>query len=144
MKLEEDYETNCSKGSSTRRCYSVEAKYDYPDPKQFGRQIFDKTWRMVYFDKDTNGAIGVPDRSLHDRETIGHGFLSYQAAQSLRWWLHASAEAESLGGALCLSTRLIMHEIKTTYEITALSYHDHIHGDNRSNIMPDYGIESEK
>lgn len=136
MKLEEDYKLSGGNGSATYSGYSVEAKYNYHEPKSFGSQIFDKTWRRVNFDKSTNG---VPSCSSLHEEIVKHGFLSYQAAQALRWWFHAAADAESFS-SLCLETRIVKHEIKTSYAITALSCREHVHGEDRSNLMPDWNL----
>jgi hypothetical protein len=54
----------------------------------------------------------------------------------LRWWVHAQAEIEH---EFCIETRLVKHEIKHSYEITAVSQHALVGGDDRSSLMPDYG-----
>ena len=64
--------------------------------------------------------------------------LGYAAAQALRWWLHAAAEADNMSG-LCLETRIISHKISYSHKIETVGAHDHIHGDDRSNCMPDWG-----
>ena len=133
MELEKDYMRE--HGSGTETGYTVEARYDYQSPVQIGGQLFDNRWRQVDFEKST---IGVPTAPRHQRHIAYHGLLGYAAAQALRWWLHAHAEAEH-GVAFCLETRIVSHKISYSHEIETVAAHAHIHGEDRSNCIPDYG-----
>ena len=124
-----------SRGSGTETCYSVEARYDFPSPIQVAGQIFDNRWREVKF---VDSEIGVPRASELQEHTIRHRMLGYSAAQALRWWLHAIADTQKGGMCLCLETRIVKHTIKYSHEIEAISEHDHIKGDDRSNCIPDW------
>lgn len=136
MELEDGYTRDGSSGTGTEIAYTVEARNNYIDPRQVGGQIFDNRWRRVIFHRDV---IGVPQCDRHNRHTREHGMLGYQAAQALRWWVHATAEAERM--AICLETRIIKHTIEYSYKITAVSAHEMIGGEDRSNYMPDWGKE---
>ena len=138
MELEQDYSKDKSSGSGTEIAYTVEARYNYHDPKQFCGQIFDKQWRQVQFKQ---GEFGVPSCAPFHRHTIEHGMFGYAAAQALRWWVHATAEAETSGG-LCLETRVVSHKISYSHKIEAVKAHCHIHGEDRSNCIPNWGLES--
>lgn len=135
MELEKDYKRECESCSGTESAYSVEARYKYHEPMQLGEQIFDNRWRRVHF---RESVIGVPACASHQRRTKECGLLGYAAAQALRWWVHATAEA-SAGGALCLETRLVSHKITYSHKVEATGVYGHIHGEDRSNCIPDWG-----
>lgn len=135
MELEPDYRRDHGSGSGSETAYTVEARYNFPRPIQIGNQIFDNRWQRVQFQESE---IGVPPCSPIYRHTREHGMLGYPAAQALRWWLHANAEA-SRGGGMCLETRLVSHTISHSYKIEAIEAHGHIHGEDRSNCIPDWG-----
>src|SRR5690606_9220355 len=102
-----------------------------------GSQLFDQRWKRVKFDTIPL-PVGVPSgppslSGLRDKL----GLYSYQAAQALRWWFHANAAAS--WNDLCLETRLVKHRVKYSYECEAISAHAVIGGDDRSNVMPDWG-----
>lgn len=122
-----------SSGSSTETAYTVEARYNFTSPAKIGKQIFDDRWRRVDFEPSQ---IGVPAAPLLSHRTLEHGMLGYQAAQALRWWLHAAAEAESVMGGLCLESRLMKHTIKTTYEISEGAPCEIICVDGRNGFRP--------
>ena len=135
MEFEDDYKRERGSGSGTETAYTVEARYNYPCPASIGGQIFDNRWREVKFQ---DSVVGVPRCAPYYRHTLEHGMLGYAAAQALRWWLHALAEADCLSG-VCLETRIISHQIKHTHKIETIATHGHIHGDDRSNCIPDWG-----
>lgn len=124
-----------SSGNGTDHAYTVEARLAYPEPRSVVGQILDTRWRQVAFVEST---VGVPARPryapwgafLSDK-------LSYQAAQALRWWFLANAEQEF--SCLCIETRLVEHEIKYSYSSTAIKAGALIGGEDRSNIMFDWG-----
>lgn len=136
MELEADYKRDIGHGSGSETAYFVEARYNYSEPIKIGAQIFDNRWRRVDYQESM---IGVPRCANHARHTAEHNMLGYQAAQALRWWLHANATA-MIAGNLCLETRILSCKISWTYSIEVIGAHEHIHGDDRSNVMPDYGV----
>jgi hypothetical protein len=68
--------------------------------------------------------------------SAGHCF-SYQAAQALRWWFHANADA-GIGG-ICLRSRIVKFAIKYSIEVARQTEHCEIGGDDRTNCIPDWG-----
>ena len=142
MKLEDGYDKGGGSGQSTETAYTVEARINYPSPASVAGQIFDIRWSRVYFEKNAANGIGVPDAPHHKRATLEHNLLDYAAAQALRWWLHATAAVENVA-VYCLETRLVSHKITTSHSIEAIEAHEYIHGDDRSNIMPDWGKTNE-
>ena len=119
--LERDYNTVKSQGSSTSTGYTIEARFHVREPEKIGRQIYDKDWRQVEFDRS---AIGVPISTSYHRELLEHGLLSYSVAQSLRWWFHAQAEIECVGGAPGLQTRLVQHRLTFEHKVEAIGVVD--------------------
>lgn len=127
-------------GSGTEEAYSVQARFMYNSPQQFGKQIFDQRWTTVQFDQVTP-PFGVPHGAptvLGVRDTCG--LYGYQAAQALRWWFHANAAAAWQD--TCLETRLVKHKLQYEFSSEAVSAHAIIGGDDRSGMMPDYGSKS--
>jgi hypothetical protein len=137
MELEEDYNREVSSESGTQTGYSVEARYKYQTPKMFGDQIFDNRWQRVHFQESL---IGVPPGARYQRKIIEQGLLGYAAAQALRWWLHASAEACDTG-SFRLETRLISHKLTHSCSVVAVAVHSH--GENRSNCIPEWGKKAD-
>lgn len=121
--------------------YSVEARYDYSSPVTIGDLTLDNRWRRVAFPK---GHPGVPvGPGYHAPFLNACGLMAYSSAQAMRWWLHASAEAYEGGGGLCLETRIVKHRVRYSYGATRETEHCLVGGDDRSNIMPDWGKKSE-
>jgi hypothetical protein len=133
--LEPEYRKEGGSGSGTETAYTVEARYDYSEPIQVGKQLFDNRWRRVNFEPSL---FGVPQCAPFARHTRDNGMLGYAAAQALRWWVHAEADATNMTG-LCLETRIISHRITYSHKIEAIAAHEHIHGKDRSNCIPDWG-----
>lgn len=126
-------------GNGTDIGWSVEARLAYYNPQAVAGLLLDDRWQTVSFPE---GRIGVPRSSRYSLPWFAAcGLYDYAAAQALRWWFIAQAEAE--GGAICLETRLIKHQMKYSYEHTAESAHAYIGGDDRSHIMPDGGAKAE-
>ena len=121
ISLEEDYKTIKSKGSSTSTGYTIEARFHVREPEKIGRQIYDDRWRQVEFDRSASGG---PMSPVYHHELIERGLLSYSAAQALRWWFHAQAEIECVGGAPGLQTRLVQHRVTCTHEVAAIGVVD--------------------
>lgn len=101
---------------STMVGYSVEAMFDSNAPRLIAGQIFDARWREVSFAEAPDG-VGVPRADRFNLEIVKHGLFGYEAAQALRWWLHAVARLE--GNEYCLKTRLIEHKVITETKVTA-------------------------
>lgn len=123
-------------GNGTTHAYSVEARYMYTTPKKFGDVLLDQRWRRLSF---VPSHIGVPDGPYHSYGMRACGLLGYSAAQALRWWFHACADADVGVGSMCLETRIIKHRVEYSHKEIAESAHVVITGDDRSNIMPDWG-----
>lgn len=136
MEKESEYPKDGQSHSGTTNGYSVQARYNYPEPKQFGDIILHREWKTIYFPK--SNTIGVPTGNSLDWAANQLGLLSYPAAQALRWWFHANAEAEILG-SLCLETRIVKHKVEYSIKEQKVSDHQYIGGDDRSNILPDWG-----
>lgn len=132
---DENKTADCSQ-SGTTHGYRVEAMYDYPEPLTVGEQIFTRDWKIVSFNR---GACGVPIGPRFELPWLESAHcVSYQAAQALRWWLHATVGAEGLRG-LCLRSRIVKYAIKYSMEATRVSEHQEIGGDDRGNLLPDWG-----
>ena len=143
MQLEDGYSKGGGSGQAAETAYTVEARINYLHPAFVAGQIFDIRWSRVHFEKNAANGVGVPNAPSHKRATLEHNLLDYAAAQALRWWLHATALAAEDANAYCLETRLVSHKITTSYSIEAIEAHEHIHGENRSNIIPDWGKNKE-
>jgi hypothetical protein len=124
-----------SSGSGGIKAYSVEARYAYPEPRQVAGNLLDTRWRTIQF-VEVSPPFGVPTgRSYHAPWLSLTGLYQYQAAQALRWWFLAAAEAER--SCLCVETRLVEHLIDYSYTSTAQRPVAPVgEGESRSNIMP--------
>lgn len=111
--LDADYKTDVGHGNSSEPAYSVEARINSYQPDMIGKQIFDNRWRKANFELST---IGVPAGPSFSRAN-DHRLLGHSAAQALRWWLHAVADAEHKG--YCLETRLVEHRLTSSYKVEA-------------------------
>jgi hypothetical protein len=120
--------------------YAVEARCSYIEPRQIGDVLLGTEWKRIPF---AAAKCGVPIGAEYEAPTLKMcGLLSYQAAQALRWWFHADAEREPLGGSLCLETRIVKYAIQYSYKTEAVSTHCVIGGEDRSAIMPDWGTKT--
>lgn len=119
--LECDYNLVKSQGSLTSTGYTVEARFFMRDAEMIRQQLYDGQWRKVEFDLSANS---IPMSPVHHHELLEHGLLSYSAAQALRWWFHAIAEIECVGGAPGLQTRLVQHRLTLEHDVTAIGVID--------------------
>jgi hypothetical protein len=119
--IEDGYKPRSESCSGNEEGYTVEARVDWLCPVQIGTQLFDNRWRGVKYDK---GVIGVPSADPYQKYVIEHGMFSYAAAQALRWWLIASAEATKT--EVGLETRLMKHRISYTQKVEFISGHSFI------------------
>jgi hypothetical protein len=136
---EKPYPHEVGRQSGGISAYSVEARYMYTDTLTVGSQVFDTRWRTVHFSE--SALVGVPRCGSHDWAIMATNLCSYQAAQALRWWFHADLAKDFRGS--CLETRIVKHKINYSLDYSAESAHELITGDDRSNIMPDWGKKPE-
>jgi hypothetical protein len=112
-------EKEVSKGSGTTQGYSVEARYpSHLGPEVIGGMILYEKWKRVHYDQTSNN-IGVP---IHCKTLSTHGYLSWAAANSLRWWFIASLDHKSWG----VETRIVQYSIQTTHSVTRVAEFDEI------------------
>lgn len=129
MQLEEGYKTDRGNGSGTTIGYSVEARSTAKPTLVLGNMIGEK-WTRISFSR---GEKGVPIPGCWDGsgQLEKLGLFSYESAQAMRWWFLAAAEDSFVNDDLpirilmpspwCLETRLVRHEIKYQYTVTAVS-----------------------
>lgn len=110
---EQEFPQKGSSMSGTDFGYQVQARYNFHTPKQFGDIVLDQRWRTLYFQKSP---IGVPVAGELQWYLRPCQCMSFQAAQALRWWFVADAEASDLLGSMCLETRLLKVRVKYSTE----------------------------
>lgn len=133
MRAEPPY--NAGSGTMNGDGWTVEVRLaDYAQPIQIGDMVVSHQWQRVGF---TPAVIGVPAHSEYQSYLGYTRYLSYPAAQALRWWFHAEAAKGSL--ALGLHSRLVKHRIRVEHSVEAVSVHCGIGGEDRSSMMPDWG-----
>lgn len=124
-------------GTSTG--YSIEVRTSAKQPTQIGTMLLGHEWQRLKVDQ-VQPPFGVPiARPWNERIFSMLGLYDYAAAQALRWWFHASAEATPYAGAMCLESRIIAHTVKYAISEEAVSEHMQIQGDDRTNCIPDWG-----
>lgn len=121
-----------SNGSGSEPVYLIELKL--AQPKTINGKIYTKEWTRVYFEE---GMRGVPNK-VHSEQARTSGFLSYQAAQALRWWLHADLEKQ---GAFSAETRIVKYVISYSYKTERQGEYDLI-GDSLNYCRPDFTRET--
>jgi hypothetical protein len=129
MQLEEGYKTDRGNGSGTTVGYSVEARSTSKPTLVLGNMIGEK-WTRISFSR---GEKGVPIPGCWDGsgQLEKLGLFSYESAQAMRWWFLAAAENAFVNDATSiripmpspwrLETRLVRHEVKYQYAVTAVS-----------------------
>lgn len=125
-------------GSGTIDGYSVEARCNYHQAMVLGDRVIDNRWAQLHFPKGHPGVPIGPSYSLPFLDVVG--LMSYPAAQAMRWWVHA--EAERGLKYMCLETRIVKHRVSYSYSAKRESEHCIVGGDDRSNMMPDWGREA--
>lgn len=132
-----DEKESCGNGSIDG--YRVQARYMYHEPKIIHGMALDERWRYIDFPQSH---VGVPRGPDYYTPMLQAAYCySYQSAQALRWWFHAEAEREMLGG-LCIDTRLVKFTIEYSHKWKPVSCHGLIGGDDRSSSIPDWGKKS--
>ncbi|MDN7413448.1 hypothetical protein QZM42_33525 [Burkholderia vietnamiensis] len=121
-------------GHGTTIGYTVEARHTARDHVVIAGVVYTDKWKRLNPDR---ASIGVPAHGMFEPWLAQCGLMNYPAAQAIRWWFHAIAEADFHN--LCLETRIVKHQVKYSYEETSVSEHAFIGSDDRSNSMPDYG-----
>lgn len=132
MKLEDGYRADRGSGSGTTVGYSIEARSVSQPTFILGNMIGEK-WTRLDFPR---GEKGVPVPGCYDGsgQLARLGLFSYPSAQAIRWWFMAAAENDFINDATpiripmprpwSLETRLVRHEIKYQYTVTATSVHE--------------------
>lgn len=140
MKFDEsDLPKKGSSHNGTETAWSVEGRCIGSEPGRFGGQLFDNRWRRVEFQR--GDGFGVPDGPSFYVASRALRLYGYSAAQALRWWLHATADVDILG-AFGLETRLVRHTIRCSYSEEEVQRTAYIGGEDRSNILPDWGTHA--
>ena len=133
MQLEEGYKTDRGNGSGTTIGYSVEARSLSKPTFVLGNMIGEK-WTRISFSRGEKG-VPVPGCWDGSGQLEKLGLFSYESAQALRWWFLAAAENDFVNAAATpyapirlpiprpwdLETRLVRHEVKYQYAVTATS-----------------------
>lgn len=123
-------------GSGSTDAWSVEARYASHGPRVIAGMLLDNRWQRVQFDPSPTG---VPSKAGSVSNPSAYGHLDYAAAQALRWWFVAQADVDL--GSFCLETRLVQYRINYSYQVEQVSAHAYVGGEDRSNIMPDWGAK---
>lgn len=98
--------------------YQVQARYMGPDgAKKVGDMMLCATWKTINFKKSHGG---VPGGKAFEFWLPATDCMNFSAAQALRWWFIAEAEAE-LFGSLCLETRIVRFKIDYSVKAEAVS-----------------------
>lgn len=106
--------------SGTTTGYTVEARYNYAEPRQFGDIILHKDWRPLQFHKSPIGVHPFGQRHSGSIQRESLGLFGYSAAEALRWWFISECEMQEGYSTLCLETRIVAHKITYALSATAL------------------------
>lgn len=128
-------------GSGTMTCYKVEARMCHGcGPKEIKNidtwnspVLTDSKWATLSF---PTGSVGVPSSSF-GQDYARYGYLSYQAAQALRWWFLAEQ-----GGVGAMETRLVQYEFEYSYTAKPIRAICVIDPEQREDILPDWGKQA--
>ena len=131
IKKEKDaeYPRKGQSGSGTTHGFSVEARFNSGlGIKEICGIQLTSQWKTLTFAKVDPPIPGVPNGSILHYFPRYFDLLTYEAAQAMRWWFHAEAEHQMLGG-LCIETRLVKHKVTYSIAEEAVSHHEHVGGD---------------
>lgn len=96
--------------------YSIEAMLTTDMPEMIAGNLVDSKWRTVNVDHVPNG-VGVPRSADYHADIFAKlGVMGYEAAQALRWWLHAEAARSHKHWGL--RTRLVRHSVSYSMQAT--------------------------
>lgn len=110
-----------SSGSTSCEGYKLEVRSTIDDARliRFGpyEVPLDAYWREVPIRpmNPIDGAINFPMNEVFRDHAAEHGVMSYAAAESLRWALHACA-----GWCGCIETRFVKVNYQETYSVTEI------------------------
>lgn len=130
-----------SSGSSTATCYKVQARMCNNCPPVGLKKdalswiqavLTDTHWETLSFPEEK---VGVPNGSPHN-EFARYGYLTYTAAQALRWWFLAENRDS-------IETRLVEYQFEHSYKATPIKAVCLVDPEKRENIMPDWGKKNE-
>ena len=107
----------------TDHAYSVEARFNYPQPSVVFGTAFDKRWRRVPVEGAPHGE-GIPKARHRGAGLAVSGLLTRTEAEALRWTFLCALDSQGVTGALCFETRIVEHEVKYEYEVTPVRYID--------------------
>jgi hypothetical protein len=123
-------------GSQTGTYYKVEYRTTTSlstvigNPNEPFPFIIDHYWRSLEIALGaTPYGANIPVRRW-DTEAAKHGLVSYAAAEAHRWAFLAFLEAHSIGGGLCIETRLVavkMQQQYSTEEIGVTAHQEYRH-----------------
>jgi len=103
-------------GNGTKRFYKVEVRTTYSSPTVLGDFVIDHCWRTLpIYEGRSQWGVNIPVQSW-DRDGLDHGLVPYSVAEAHRWAFIACLEAKSVGGSLCIKTRLV--EIEYHYSFS--------------------------
>jgi hypothetical protein len=102
--------------SRGERGYTVEARCTLKHPKTVNGKALGGEWLQLEFPHGR----GVPAAPPYSPLPL-MGLLSYQAAQALRWWWIAEAEAADICSTNGIETRLVQFDVKVDWEARAVA-----------------------
>lgn len=132
--VESEFPKRGQSGNGRVSGYTVEARHTSRDHVVIGGVVYTDKWKKIHPEQ---GQVGVPSHHRCEAWLSQCGLMNYPAAQAIRWWFHAMAEADFKN--ICLETRLIKHEVEYLYKEVSVSEHSPIGGEDRSSVMPDWG-----
>ena len=102
-------------GSGTKYYYKVEVRTSCSSPLPVGTFVIDHCWRALPIQESKSPwGINVPVPTWH-RDGLSHGLVPFVVAEAHRWAFLAYLEAASIGGALCIQTRLVEIAYRHSY-----------------------------
>ena len=120
IELETDYNKDIDNLSGHEIAYSIEARYNNPQPKQVCGILLSDKWVKLNFPADLDGIPSL----RHLKFSKDFGVFGYSQAQALRWKFHAIVESKLGAESFGLETRLVKHKIEYNVKVTAISQHD--------------------
>ena len=132
-----------SSHNGTNIGYTVEVRYTGHKPAIINDMVLGKEWQRPKFDAVQPPIPGVPTARPWNAALFSMlGLYDYSAAEALRWWFHANADATGIG-AMCVESRIVAHRVKYSMSEEAISEHSIISGEDRTSIVPDWNTEKQ-